>query len=85
MPSPTPPAPSKAPKKKPTPEQVLALFHSNLQAVRAWYGAEKSPGREIGHIMLLELALADVGTALEYAMRGENWVHPNAPAKPTGA
>lgn len=81
--NPQPPTPPKASKKKPTPEQVLALFHSNLQAVREWYRAEPNTGQTLGHIMLLEMALADVASALEHAMRGENWVHPDAPKSET--
>lgn len=57
-------------------EQSLALFARNLESIRRWYRGATYAGREMGHVVLNELILANVATALSLAMEGKEWVAP---------
>ncbi len=59
---------------------ALALFAQNLEEIRRWYRGASDAGREVGHIVLNELILANVSSALDLALQGKRWEKPaNAP------
>lgn len=69
------------PKPKNTKDQTaadaLVLFAKNLEEIRRWYRGGAGTGHALGHIVMNEIVLTNVSTALEMAMKGEQW---NAPA-----
>ncbi len=73
------PTPDPKPRRKaPEPAEVLRLFALNIERMRAWYAADRTPGPEVGANVNLEFALGAVSTAMEYALRGEQWSEPTA-------
>lgn len=60
---------------KPNP---LQLFQENLVSMREWYRQQPGRGVETGHLVMLELCLADVIAALSAAMEGKAWQPPSA-------
>lgn len=71
--------PTKAPPKPKTDVSsgaALALFAQNLEEIRRWYRGAADAGREMGHVVLNELVLANVSTALELALQGKRWEKP---------
>lgn len=72
------PEPAK-PARKPTTEEVLALFLRNLQTIRDWYRAAPGRGVELGHIMMGEISAGDTASALEAALQGRTWEPPKTP------
>ena len=65
-----------APTTAKTAEETLALFFENIARQRAWYRRQKHPGQEMGHIVLGEMMLSLVETAMECAMAGKRWEEP---------
>lgn len=69
----------KLPKAKPTifesveTQDVITLFRDNLNAMRQYYRNEKFSGQNLGHNVVLEMAIADVSKALEAAIEGKPW------------
>lgn len=55
---------------------ALALFAQNLEEIRRWYRGASGVGVEMGHIVLNELILANVSTALALALEGKRWEKP---------
>lgn len=53
--------------------EVLSLFRDNLCAMRQHYRTEKNSGQNLGHNVLLEMAITDVSKALEAAIEGRPW------------
>lgn len=66
MKSPKPKAPLTSP-------DILPLFLDNLTAMRQYYRTEKYAGQNLGHNVVLEMAIADVSKALEAAIEGKPW------------
>lgn len=62
-------------KPKPTAQlpDILSLFSDNLSAMRQHYRTEKHSGQNLGHNVLLEMAITDVSKALEAAIEGKPW------------
>lgn len=56
---------------------ALTLFQKNLEAMREWYRQQPGRGVDTGHLVLLELCLADVISALSAAMEGKPWQPPS--------
>ncbi len=56
---------------------ALELFQRNLAAMRLWYRKAATPGMEAGLNVVHELVLANVMTALEYALEGKEWIAPH--------
>ena len=62
------------------PEKIattLELFRTNLEAMRLWYRRAGPPGEVVGLNVIHELVMANVLTALDYAMQGKTWVAPS--------
>lgn len=60
-----------------TPKQTVAdRLLVNMRLIREWYRSQPHSGREIGHIVMLELVAADVVSALELAIEGKTWQPP---------
>ena len=57
---------------------TLELFQRNLAAMRIWYRRAATPGPEAGCNVIHELVLANVMTALDYALQGKDWIAPHA-------
>ncbi len=57
-------------------DTVHELFQKNLAAMRVWYRKAATPGPEVGANIIHELVLANVMTALDYALQGKDWVAP---------
>lgn len=57
-------------------EAVLTLFAKNLEEIRRWYRGARSPGAEVGHVVMTELVLANVADALSKAIEGKAWEAP---------
>lgn len=55
---------------------ALVLFAKNLEEIRRWYRNASGNGRELGHIVMNELILANVSTALDLALQGKQWEAP---------
>lgn len=54
----------------------LPLFQKNLEAMREYYRLKPGRGVEMGHLVLLELCITDVLSALTAAMEGKPWEPP---------
>jgi hypothetical protein len=70
------PTPAKTPKPVVKPEQALVAFAQNLEEIRRWYRNASAPGHEVGHIVMNELVLSNVSTALDMALQGKRWEAP---------
>ena len=71
--------PTKSPKKPSTEREAasaLVLFAQNLEEIRRWYRRASDAGREMGHIVLNEMILANVSHALSLALEGKRWEAP---------
>jgi hypothetical protein len=55
---------------------ALVLFAQNMEEIRRWYRGASDPGRDLGHIVISELIVTHVSTALDMALRGERWQCP---------
>lgn len=64
------------PKTEATAADALVLFAQNLEEIRRWYRGATYAGREMGHVVLNELILANVSCALELALQGKRWEAP---------
>ncbi len=53
--------------------KVIQQYRNNLEAMRAHYRLQPDAGRELGHLVLLELCLTDSLKALELALDGKEW------------
>lgn len=73
-----PPTDPKPRRKAPPSDEVLRLFALNIERMRAWYAADRTPGPEVGANVNLEFSLGAVSTAMEHALRGEEWREPTA-------
>lgn len=56
--------------------QVLVLYAKNLEEVKRWYRGASNPGRDMPHIVLIELMLGHVVLALTLALEGKSWSPP---------
>jgi hypothetical protein len=76
------PAVKPAPKPKDTSAAALSaalvLFSQNLEEIRRWYRGATYAGHQVGHVVMGELILAHVTTALAMALRGEHWSAPDS-------
>lgn len=74
------PPPTKKSQPKPKDDNaaaaVLVLFAQNLEEMRRWYRGSSTAGHDMGHIVMLELALSHQSTALELALKGKRWESP---------
>jgi len=71
--------PTKSPPKPKTESAAsaaLSLFAQNLEEIRRWYRGASDAGREVGHVVMNELVLANVATALDLALKGQRWEKP---------
>ena len=55
---------------------TLELFQRNLATMRVWYRKAATPGPEAGLNVVHEIVLANVMTALQYALDGKEWTAP---------
>ncbi len=55
---------------------ALVLFAQNLEEIRRWYRGATYAGREMGHVVMNELVLANVAHALDLALQGKRWEAP---------
>lgn len=72
------PAPKESKSEEPTAGAALVLFAKNLEEIRRWYRGSKDSGQSFGHVVITELLLTHVSTALELAMKGQAWEKPTA-------
>ncbi len=72
------PKPTELPKDSTAPStaDVFVLFAKNLEEIRRWYRGASDSGHPMGHVVLNEIVLANVSTALQLAMRGKAWEKP---------
>ena len=58
-------------------EQIIELFCTNIDAMRLWYRRQATPGPETGVYVNMELNLANIQTALRFAIQGKTWTEPS--------
>lgn len=76
LPTPMPPAKTPPKPKANGAEEALVMFTKNLEEMRRWYRGASYAGREAGHIVMNEMVLANVSTALALALEGKCWSPP---------
>lgn len=55
---------------------ALVIFAQNLEEIRRWYRGATYPGHEVGHVVLQEMVIDKVSTALVLALQGKRWEAP---------
>lgn len=60
-------------KKTRTPEEILALYATNMKLIREWYASQAQAGPELGYNVIAERVCGLAVTALSNAIDGKVW------------
>ncbi len=55
---------------------ALALCAKNLEEIRRWYRGATYAGHDAGHVVMSELILGHVATAMQMGIEGKEWAPP---------